>query len=452
MTSRRLLVAGIVALSALAARAPAEAPTAAERGREALLGRAFNPPTTSLAAYRNAWRFWGDGRTAPPADYARAFEERYGLHPAPYPNAGLPMGLREAPGLFGKALAVDCLLCHGGSVAGHSYVGLGNASLDYQTLYEELAAADGVPKRTPFRFSNVRGTTEAAGMAVYLLGMRDPDLSIRSSRLDLDLRDDLCEDTPAWWLLKKKRTMYHTGGGDARSVRSLMQFMLSPLNPPSAFTKAEPVFRDIQAYLLTLEPPKYPFPIDHGLAHQGEVVFNRTCSRCHGTYGPDGTYPNRIVPLAEIGTDPARYYGLTEKFGRHFNRSWFTRERGGWFADDYVGRITAGYQAPPLDGVWATAPYFHNGSVPTVYDVLNSKARPRVFTRSYRTEAEDYDPEAVGWRVQVLACGPEPSLPGVERRKVYDTTQPGRGNGGHTYGDRLSEAERRAVIEYLKTL
>src|SRR5437868_3750428 len=107
------------------------------------------------------------------------------------------MGLREAPGLFGKALAVDCLLCHGGSVAGHSYIGLGNASLDYQTLYEELAAADGVPKGTPFRFSNVRGTSEAAAMAVYLLGWREPDLRLRGSRLDLDLRDDLCEDTPA---------------------------------------------------------------------------------------------------------------------------------------------------------------------------------------------------------------------------------------------------------------
>ena len=58
-------------------------------------------------------------------------------------------------------------------------------------------------------------------------------------------------------------------------------------------------------------------------------------------------------------------------------------------------RATAGYQAPPLDGVWATAPYFHNGSVPTLAGVLNSKARPKVFTRSYHTGEEDYDKDKV---------------------------------------------------------
>ena len=112
-----------------------------------------------------------------------------------------------------------------------------------------------------------------------------------------------------------------------------------------------------------------------------------------------------------------------------------------------------GYQAPPLDGLWATAPYFHNGSAPTVYDVLNSKTRPKIFTRSYRTDLDAYDPEKLGWKVEVLDEPPDlDKTPPIERRKVYDTTKPGRGNGGHTYGDGLSDAERRAVIEYLKTL
>jgi hypothetical protein len=111
-----------------------------------------------------------------------------------------------------------------------------------------------------------------------------------------------------------------------------------------------------------------------------------------------------------------------------------------------------GYQAPPLDGIWATAPYLHNGSVPTVYDVLNSKARPKFFTRSYRTDAAAYDAKKLGWKITLLSQGPDRQLPAYERRKVYDTTQPGRGNGGHRFGDALSEDERWAVIEYLKTL
>src|SRR5262249_45017619 len=156
-----------------------------------------------------------------------------------------------------------------------------------------------------------------------------------------------------------------------------------------AFEREEATFADIQAYLRTIEAPKYPFPIDEGLARKGEQLFTENCARCHGTYGANGTYPNKIVPLDEIGTDPNRFQGLSEKFGRHYNRSWFAQEQPGWFADGYPGKFTAGYQAPPLDGIWATAPYFHNGSMPTVYHVLSSKARPRIFTRSYRTGVED---------------------------------------------------------------
>ena len=100
-------------------------------------------------------------------------------------------------------------------------------------------------------------------MTVYLLGWREPNLRLRSQRLDLGLRDDLCEDVPAWWLLKKKKTMYYTGAGDARSVRSLMQFMLSPLTFSSVFNREESTFADIREYILSLKPPSYPFPIDH---------------------------------------------------------------------------------------------------------------------------------------------------------------------------------------------
>ncbi len=449
MTRLRLVLA-LAALTALSPLGPcAEDSPSAERGRKALLERHFTPPTIPLAAYENAWRVWDPRATAKPADYPARFRERYGLHAAPYPNDGYPMGLRLAPGLFGKALATDCMICHGGSLLGKSYVGLGNNALDFQAMYEELAEAVGMPKKSPHVFCNVRGTSEAGSMSVFLLGLREPDLTPRSPRLDLEIHDDMCEDVPAWWLLKKKKTMYHTGGGDARSVRSLMQFMMSPLNPASAITREEATFRDVRAYILSLEAPKYPFSVNAPLAKKGQDVFEATCSRCHGTYGEKWTYPNRIVPLKEIGTDPKRWQGLTKKFGDYYNRSWFAREKG---EDGYKGVATDGYQAPPLDGIWATAPYFHNGSTPTVYHVLNSKARPKVFTRSYRTGEADYDQEKLGWKVKVLDGPADAKLPAIERRKVYDTAQPGRGNGGHTFGDKLTEEERMAVIEYLKTL
>ncbi len=425
--------------------------SAAERGRETLTKRALNPALWSREAYDHVWKLWGVAER--PADYDRAFRERYGLHPAPYPNTGLPMGLREAPSVLGfkNGIGTDCMMCHGGSIAGQSYVGLGNASLDMQALYHEMAAAEGVKRgATPFTFSNVRGTTEAGAMAVYLLEYRDADLNL-TKRTELGYRTDLCEDPPAWWLLKKKKTMYHTGSTDARSVRSLMQFMLTPFNSGEYVKKQEPAFAGIQAFLLSLEPPKYPFAIDEKLAAKGKTLFHQTCATCHGTYGPDGSYPNKIIPLEKIGTDPTRAKGFTAKSKEHYDASWLAQEVG-LDGKPYQTMDHGGYQAPPLDGVWATAPYFHNGSVPTVYHVLNSQARPKLFTRSYRTAKEDYDPAKLGWKITVLEEAPDPNLPAIEQRKVYDTTQPGRGNGGHPFGDKLTEDERMAVIEYLKTL
>src|SRR5437588_870404 len=109
------------------------------RGRKALLEGNYIPATWTRDAYDQAWTRW-PGVTAKPDDYAAAFREVYGLHPAPYPNVGLPMGLRDGPRLFGKGVSVDCLACHGGAILGQSYVGLGNASLDVQALFEDMNA------------------------------------------------------------------------------------------------------------------------------------------------------------------------------------------------------------------------------------------------------------------------------------------------------------------------
>jgi hypothetical protein len=116
-----------------------------------------------------------------------------------------------------------------------------------------------------------------------------------------------------------------------------------------------------------------------------------------------------------------------------------------WFGADGAMRSTHGYLAPDLTGVWATAPYLHNGSVPTLEALLDSSKRPARFQRT-----GEYDPVAVGWRfTAVTAPAGQASL---ETRRVYDTTATGLANTGHLSGDALSADERRAVLEYLKTL
>jgi hypothetical protein len=440
------LLAGLCIFGAVSSQPPE--PTPVERGRKALTTKAYNPAIWQQSDYDRVWKAWG--LKEKPADFPERFRERYGLHPAPFENQGLPMGLREAKGLLGKGITTDCMICHGSSIFGQSYIGLGNASLDLEALFEEMFNLQGRNSRILFPFANVRGTNEAAAMAVYLFSIRDENLKLRKP-VDLGLRADLCEDVPAWWHLKKKKTMYADGGTDARSVRALMQFTLSPLATLEQIQKMEPDFKDIQQFIRSIEPPKYPFPIDQEKATVGKQIFQKNCAQCHGTYGEHWTYPNKIVPLEKIGTDPTRATGLTERAKEHYDRTWFGQETDAE-GKRLVTRLPRGYQAPPLDGIWATAPYFHNGSVPTVYDVLNSATRPKLFTRSFRTHKEDYDQVKLGWKVTELREPPTADQPAIERRKVYDTTQPGRGNQGHTFGDSLTDEERFALIEYLKTL
>jgi mono/diheme cytochrome c family protein len=439
-------------LMSFAGPAVAAEPTdgSAERGRDAVRGRpALNPPIASHDAYANVWKQWGVADK--PADLPKAIRERYGLHPAPYPNGDLPMGLHPAEGLFFKGVVNDCLLCHAGTVAGQTIVGLANATLDIEGLFTDLITANGGTRAgVPVTFSHVRGTIDPTSSFTLLLSHRDADLNFREQR-EFDYFDGICSDPPAWWLLKKKKTRDWTGGIDSQATRLDMVTLLSPFNSGTFIKKQAGVFADIHAFVMSVEPPRYPFRIDTARAARGAAVFAETCASCHGTYGKQWKYPNKIVPLDKIGTDPALAEGLSKRNIAHFNSTWFAQEKGP-DGKPYTLADTRGYQAPPLDGVWATAPYFHNASVPTLYHVLNSKARPKVFTRSYRSEKEDYDNEKVGLKVTPLTAPPGAKAPGYERRKVYDTSIPGRGNGGHTFGDDLTEDERLAVIEYLKTL
>ena len=143
-----------------------------------------------------------------------------------------------------------------------------------------------------------------------------------------------------------------------------------------------------------------------------------------------------------------------------------------------------GYVAQSLHGVWASAPYFHNGSVPTVWDVLKPADRPNVWRRQQvpATEAalgfrgydtrldRAYDYDKLGWNYERLTCDPSgtaaynvtckkgldanapPGPKAVDDRTIYNTNAFSKGNQGHEYVKVLTDAERRAVIEYLKTL
>src|SRR5205823_5064337 len=134
-----------------------------------------------------------------PEAYTAAFNRRYGLHPAPYPNNGLPMGLRRASRADGTktGLTIDCMVCHGGSIGGQSYVGLGNTTLDLHALLADLTRASGrIPFSMGFQLNTTRGVSNAGQVSAILLSLRNSDLSRRLVPLSLGARFPEM-DTPA---------------------------------------------------------------------------------------------------------------------------------------------------------------------------------------------------------------------------------------------------------------
>jgi mono/diheme cytochrome c family protein len=263
-------------------------------------------------------------------------------------------------------------------------------------------------------------------------------------------------DFPAWWLMTKKNALYQAGTGRGAMADHLLYMSWFSVDGIEEAEQIQNNFAHVQKWMEEeIEVPKYEDfgpRIDYNLASTGEPVFLRNCAACHGTYSENDeeeTYPNFLVDLEEIGTDPY----LANKNWIYPVKTWWD---GSWYGKRGTSSIerTHGYVAPPLDGVFITAPYFHNGSVPTLEAVLDSSKRPTVWTSNYKDN--DYDWQSVGWKNKPLDWRPNfevKPLTGIGiGRGRYDTRKRGNSNDGHTYGDQLTADERRAVLEYLKTL
>ncbi len=203
------------------------------------------------------------------------------------------MGLVEATRFFGKGITNNCLLCHAGTVAGQTIVGLGNASLDLQSLFDDLSCADGMELQLPFQFSYVRGTIDPINPLAFLMQFRDADLKLQKPH-PFHYSANVCSDPPAWWLLKKKKTRDWTGPMDVHSTRIDMVNLLTPLNSSEYIQSQEAAFADIETYLRTIEAPKYPFSIDEKLAARGRELFVETCAAATAPRGPMASTPTRL--------------------------------------------------------------------------------------------------------------------------------------------------------------
>jgi mono/diheme cytochrome c family protein len=430
----------------------------AEQGYQHLLTRPYDAPFMTETMLWDVWKVWPEpARTeveqASPAERRKMIFTRYGL--VEEQGRDLPISLVRTPG---GGLAVTCLACHGGKVAGRYIPGLGNSNMAGDALAsdlallmhrENLARLAGTvdwPAGFPIPQSvNAVGVNNAFGDSPILLAMRDKDLNLQAlPQYPLPPASLFIPDkTPPWWGTKRKKFLYWDGFVQTSVREGTMQFAATPANSAEAIKSFEPDFNDIYAWILSLKAPQYPWPIDKALAARGLGIFINNCARCHGSYGPGGKYPETTVELREIGTDPLRFEAFSRDFRQHLGEGWF-----GEYGKIKTILDPKGYVAPPLDGVWATAPYLHNGSVPTLADLLNPDQRPKAWRRT----PDGYDQQKVGIEVETLAEAPNSTGPGVVR-DYYDTSLPGLGNGGHRFPSKpLSERDQKALLEYLKTL
>ncbi len=239
----------------------------------------------------------------------------------------------------------------------------------------------------------------------------------------------------------------------------------------------------IQREFHKLTAPKWPGEfageLDEKLLVQGEKIYAQQCMQCHSLV--DSTDAKRqltavVVPAKEVGTDPRMVNNFTEGTvktgeleGKHF-ALWFGKKFAAeatrldvvmhvtlgallhhpWdsfcaFVEEFASNKTREldstqlyYKARPINGIWASAPYLHNGSVPTVYDLLLPAAqRPVQFFVGNR----ELDTVKVGNEIAE-----------VEGTSLFDTGLPGNSNSGHEYGTQLTEPERMALLEYVKNL
>lgn len=199
--------------------------------------------------------------------------------------------------------------------------------------------------------------------------------------------------------------------------------------------------------------PPFPGKIDAAKAAAGRALFDGRCAGCHGVYEPDASgslpwilisYPGKRSPADDIGSDRVRVDLVSERVVQGIQELPI-RELA-------TAKSTGGYMAIPLTGLWATAPYLHNNSVPTIWHLLHPEARPSRF----EVGGHPLDYAKLGIRGELDSEGvyrlPKEYKPWTIP-ELYDTQSLGRGNQGHeAQFDGLTDEEKEQLIEHLKRL
>ena len=293
------------------------------------------------------------------------------------------------------------------------------------------------------------------------------------------LRDVPSDSKPGtWWNLKYKNKWLLDGS--VVSGNPIFTNLLwneigrgTDLHKLEAWLEENPtIIRDLTAAVFAAEAPRYTDffradSIDLERAKRGQQLFNGNCSRCHGRYdkawdtasasqlSPEELLETTTVhyfadtPVIDVGTDPLRRQGMSSLL--QLNDLAIAQKH------DVIVRVQDGYVPPPLVGIWARWPYFHNNSVPSLCAVLTrASARPKTYVAGEAIDpATDFDQACNGYPAEDKA----PAAWKTIARRKYDTAKKGMSNAGHDEGVFLKNGQemytpdqKKDIIAFLKTL
>ena len=369
---------------------------------------------------------------------------------------------------------VNCLVCHMAEIDGVAYFGAGTKLFDDKWLGESLKTLTHERWRPVLARSHEARAIAANANRILNSHHHDKidsltrarSTAFAASHVELYLRpngamprvDDVgrgdVKTPPLWHTAAKLQAgrWYSDGSFHGRIPLMASSMELEKDRPFDALVDhvIPAIKQEFDDVIQHLRPPRYPYEIDQRLAERGRELFYSPqlgCAGCHGRYDRDGnvTWPGVHI---DVGTDRARLDVVSDQFIAAFDQSPIAAEGS--------LKKSNGYAATPLTGVWANYPYLHNGSVPTLHHLLGPVSeRPAIFEVM---AARHFDRMRVGqllYRDRMLGARGEYELLRRygDNRDWFNTRRPGSGNLGHDFWPRIrTDANRRALIEYLKTL
>lgn len=249
------------------------------------------------------------------------------------------------------------------------------------------------------------------------------------------------------------RTAGQTTPLEKQQLAKIITFFTVPTMgvPPATALGTTPRVEEILTFLENYESPRFPGPVNMELAVQGSEIYKQHCAVCHGDYNDSidrprlVRFPNRLSSQLEMNTDDKRWRAIDAPLIAAIGKT--------GFSDDIAAQTTGGYVAPRLTALWATAPYLHNGSVPTLWHLMNPGLRPEKFyVGGHKLDFEKLGIAGVMDNSGIWGYPADYSPWSMPM--LYDTREPGHDNGGHEKEfTAVADADaQRALLEYLKLL